>query len=169
MHAARMIFYYIAYGIGILCWISFCYRIRYSPLRAEAYRILDSGVLYFAIAFYLKDVFSSPEDYPTVWSYIKVFILYILAASPIMAILTFLANRRDQEMQKRYEAYHRLVEEQGITHFSRIAVILGLSEKQVRQDLEFLVGKNQIPDVFQWDASDRPEDREQPPRQFGRE
>lgn len=155
-----MVFPYIILFIVWLCLSPYRNVKNENHKRAEAYEAVGSCALYLSIAFYLRDIFTSPEDFPTVWSYIKVFLLYMLACIPIIIIFFYIAHRRNLKMQKRYDLYGQLVEGQGITNVYKIAAITGINANDVMQDLKYLMDQGKISTMFKWNKPDEDEDED---------
>ncbi|TVX99910.1 hypothetical protein [Cohnella terricola] len=141
--ASTVIFFPVAI---VLIIIRFAAHARVNHLRSQDYRVVGHAFVtfYALIAFIvLLATLGSPKE--EFGNFVAVVIaMGILFVTPAV-VFYILAASRKKKMKNLYDIYYRLVTADGVRALSGLAQMTGESEKNVRQDISYMIATGRLP------------------------
>lgn len=134
---------FVFFPVGIiLLIIRFAAHHKYNHLRAKDYGVVGHSIMIFFGLFALLGFAAlDPED---IIPYLVVFAIILGLPGVLFYIL---GSRREKKMKNLYNMYYHLTTSQGIESVSRISELTGESQRNVTQDLTYMIASHKLPDA----------------------
>jgi len=143
--AATLIFFPVAI---VLIIIRFAAHARVNHLRSQDYRVVGHAfVTFYALIAFIVLMAAQANPPDEFGNFVLVVALMGIFFVTPAVLFYILAASRKKKMKNLYEIYYRLVTAEGVRALSGLAQMTGESEKNVRQDISYMIVTGRLPNA----------------------